>query len=239
MQRTIGTLVLVSALLVQISLSIHMREMQPYQEILDVAPTQKFLGLAAFGDNEFLYRQLVMELQNAGDTGGRWSSLREYDMARVADWLRSLDTLDYRANHHLVLAGQYFSQTQNKPDLIHLVRYIQGHVALDPAEKLPWLSAALLMAEKRLEDGELALQIAEQLGSYDVPGMTSAAYQLPATIHMNWGDYAGAAAYMERALRILEGRVSLKEKQFMVDFIKHMRAKVREAEAGGSESNRL
>ncbi len=215
--------ILILALIVQVNLSASLKDVRAYAEIVEVAPTNRYLAAAAFGDNELLYRRLVMDLQNAGDTGGRWSALEDYDMRRVVDWLNALDSLDHRANHHMVLAANYFSQTQAMPDLVHLVKYIQSHVAGDPERKLYWLNQALLMAERRLEDKDLILDIADQLGSYDFPAMTPVAYILPAKVYEKWGDYEGAATYMERAIDKLGARISADERQVLEAYVTAMR----------------
>jgi len=45
-------------------------------------PTPQAMAAQSFGDNEFLYRLLVMDLQNFGDTGGHWTALKFYEKQR-------------------------------------------------------------------------------------------------------------------------------------------------------------
>ncbi len=220
---------LVAALFAQVSFALLLRDTQPFAEVLPEVPTERALAAASFGDEQFLYRQLVMDLQNFGDTGGRWTALREYDMAGVVDWLQTLDHLDVEAQHHVTLAAYYFSQTQNKPDVLPLVRYIQERVRKDPEHNLQWISAALHLSRVRLKDEELVLEIARQLGGYSFPEMSVIAYQLPAFIHEGAGRFEEAAMYMDRALKALKHRVSEREVIEMQDFIIAMRARAQSA----------
>lgn len=208
----------VGALSAQIALAAVLQPVRPHRDVLPPPPAERALAAAAFGDLAFLYRRLALDLQNFGDTGGRITPLRDYDMARVVAWLRALDTLDPAAQHHLVLAARYFAGTQDTPQLIHLIRYIQQLVAKDPHRGLQWLPEAILMARK-LGDRAVMLDLADQLAGYDFPGMTLVAYQLPAILHEKEGEFEKAAAYMERALRLTAHRASAQETTFMRDFI--------------------
>lgn len=224
MIRYVANSVLVVAAAAQISLAVLLRDVQPSRDIVPPVPTARMLAASALGDNQLLYRLHAMGLQNFGDTGGRWTSLSDYDLERIVQWFKILDRLDLNANHHVTLAARYFSQTQDKPALIHLVRYLQSHVRQNPENKLQWLSEALHMARVRLQSETLVLEIADQLGGYDFPKMSPMAYQLPAALYESAGHYKIAAMYMERALRLLEGRISDKELQNMLLYLGELRA---------------
>lgn len=216
--RLIG-IVLAALLGAQVTLADALSDAQFEQAILPPVPTRPALGLLSFGDREFLYRKLVLDLQNFGDTGGRITPLRDYHMPDVVAWLRALDSLNSRADHHVVLAARYFGQTQDLSQVRYLVQYIQGHVALDPERKLGWMSEAIYLAQARAKDSKLAMEVADQLATYDFPKMTVLAYQLPALVHRNLGNHARAVAYMDRALRLTAHKASATESQFMREFI--------------------
>lgn len=210
----------------QVTLAFVLKDAVVAREVLPPAPTQRTLDALSFGDREFLYRKLVLDLQNFGDTGGRVTPLSEYSMPRVVEWLRALDLLDHRADHHIYLAARYFSQTQDKPQVAHLVRYIQEHVAQDPPRKLQWMVEAVYLAEVRARDPDLTAAVADQLATYDYPGMTVLGYQLPAIVHGGLGNTEKAVAYMERALKATARKASAKEAQFMREFIARERARL-------------
>jgi len=212
--------IMLAALLgVQVALAGAFHDGQFEQAILPPVPTRPALSLLSFGDREFLYRKLVLDLQNFGDTGGRITPLRDYHMPEVVEWLRALDTLNPRGEHHIVLAARYFGQTQDRSQVVYLVRYIQEHVALDPERKLGWMSEAIYLAQARAGDSKLAMDVADQLAMYDYPKMTVLAYQLPALVHRNLGNHARAVAYMNRALRLTAHKASEADRRFMREFI--------------------
>lgn len=217
-----STWILLAALAGQIFVAERLRQTRPALEILPLPPTSTEVSIAALGDHQFLYRRLALALQNFGDTGGRVTPLKNYDMERVVDWLELLDSLDLSAKHHVLLAARYFGETQNRADTIHLIRFIQRHVARNPPGGLQWMTEAITLA-RRLDDRSILLDLAEQLGSYDFPQMTIVAYQLPAIIFEREGRYREAVRYMERAIARTSGRASETEAAFMEDFVAQAR----------------
>ena len=82
------TFVLAACFAAQIGIGIAIKGIQPFWSALPPVPTERALAAEAFGDGEFLYRLLVMDLQNFGDTGGHLTRMADYDMPRVIGWLR-------------------------------------------------------------------------------------------------------------------------------------------------------
>lgn len=232
-EKILRTGMLVFLLILQIGMGVALSRDKPVWQVLPPAPSHHAADAQAFGDAQFLYRVLVMDLQNFGDTGGRLTPLKDYDMSRVVDWLRALDRLDYSANHHVTLGARYFAQTQDRSQLHQLLAYLRAHVDGDPTQKLQWLMEALHIARVRLKDENLVLEIADQLGRYDTPTMSVTAYQLPATIYERAGDFAQAAKYMARARGLLRGRVAPAVDQAMADYVDRMTARASENTSGG------
>lgn len=210
-------------LLAQIAVAWLLYGTRAHWQILPPAPSERTLSALAFGDREFLYRALAMQLQNFGDTGGRLTPLRNYDMRTVVAWLRALDSLDFHADHHVTLAARYFSQTQDVPQVRHLVQYLMEHIARDPAAKVHWFAEALHMARVRLNDDVLVLALADQLAQYDFPTMSLIAHQLPAAIYERMGDFSRAADHMAIARERLRGRVGDQQMKIMDNYIGEMR----------------
>jgi hypothetical protein len=224
-----STAVLLCAFVSQALFAWQTKHVRPFWTVMPPVPTARALTAQSFGDAQFLYRWLVMDLQNFGDTGGRFTPLRDYDMNLVVEWLQALHTLDARAEHHVALAALYFSQTQNRSDLKPLVQFIMRVVDEDPPRRLQWAANALLLAQLRLKDPELAKAIADQVAKYDFPQMKPIAYQLPAVIYDKAGDPVRAAVLMERAKDKLRGRVPETEVQYMDSFIDVMRRRAAQA----------
>src|SRR4051812_12836790 len=97
------TLLLLLTVAAQLILAFVLKPVNPAFDVLPPVPTEKAMAASAFGDRELLYRSLVLDLQNFGDTGGHWTPLKDYGMPKVVRWLDALDELDIDATHHMVL----------------------------------------------------------------------------------------------------------------------------------------
>jgi len=221
-RSVILTTLLIVAFLGQLAFGYRISGVRPPWEVLPPTPSPAALEASAFGDKEFLYRVLVLDLQNFGDTGGHSTRMADYDMPRVVDWLKVLDSLDVDANHHMMLATQYFVFTQDLTKLDDLIRYVQEEVPLSPARHWRWLLEAVYIAQMKRHNLPWALELAKQLSSYDYPDMPIIARQMGAFMSERTGDYAGAAAIMSRVLAAHEKDALPGEADFMRDFIESM-----------------
>jgi hypothetical protein len=224
------SIALMAVFAVQVAFGWQTRPIKPHWEILPPPPTERAIAFAAFGDRQFLYRVLVRRLQDAGDEGGRVTPLKDYDIGMIVAWLDMLDTLDQKAHHHIGLAMRYFSLSQREADLEPLVRFAMRHVDRDPAAKLDWLSNALLIAQNRLHDPALALEVAEQMGRYELPeaAIRPIAYMIAPILRAEAGDYAGALTGMRRAYSLTANRASPTDRADMLAFIADMEGRLRD-----------
>jgi len=86
------------------------------------------------------------------------------------------------------------------------------------------------LAQIRLHDDSLAMEVADQLARYDFPAMTPIAYQLPALVHEKAGDYAGAAKLMEQARAKLGSRAATNESEYMAAYVAQMQKRAAETQ---------
>jgi len=192
------------------------RGRRPDMVVLEAPPGMTARTLLSFGDPQFLYRVWSAHLQNAGDTGGRATAMRDYDYDHVIGWLRTLQALDRDAQQHPFLAAHYFSQTPNLADVRRLTEFILSDVALSPARKWYWLTYALSLARAKLKDLPFALEISRQLASYDFPDMNGYNYMFPAIYLERMGRFEEARAEIDKVLRTRRHRLS-KEHFLWVD----------------------
>lgn len=215
---------LIALLAAQLAFGFVNRDVQPAWTALPPVPTARALDAESLGDRQLLYRRLVLDLQNFGDTGGHRTRMGEYDMAEVVKWLQALDQLDRDADHHLKLATQYFVYTPNKPGLRRLVDYVRDQVAQSPRRHWKWLPEAIYIAQMKLGDLPLAIATAEQLAGYEYLDMPLIVMQIAPVLYEQQGDYAAAAAAMNRALKAYRDRSSPDEITYMEEFIETMQA---------------
>lgn len=163
----LGRLLLVTALLIcHAVLAWGLRHQRPAQEILPPVPSPLTAKAMAFGDDQFLYRAFALQLQNAGDTGGRTTPLRDYDMEHVVGWLDALQALDARAHFHTALAVRYFANTPEDDGVRRLIEFVRRDVDMAPDRKWPWYPEAVAMARHRLKDMGFALELSRKMRDY-------------------------------------------------------------------------
>jgi len=176
----------------------NIRGLRPELDILGPPPSSAIRQAFSFGDAQMLYRFWALNLQNAGDTGGRATPMRDYNYDYVLGWLTALRELDARGQYHLFLAARYFSQTPNLNDVRRIVEFIRADVAQSPNEKWYWLTQAVAMTQMRLQDLRYALIIAEELAAYDPPDAPAWVLMFPAVLLEKMGRFGEAKTAIER-----------------------------------------
>lgn len=191
---------------------------RPNMAIVPPLPTKNAVKALSLGDSQLYFRILAFRLQNAGDTFGRNTPLKDYDYALLERWFLLLDGLDAKSNFVPALAGYYFAQSQNVEDVRYVVRYLEQHYDRDPQTKWWWLSQAMYLANHRLKDKPLALRLATKLSQTpaEVPIW---ARQMPAFIYEQMGEREAAYRFIRQILDHADD-LSPHDIQFMEYFIR-------------------
>lgn len=196
----------------------HLRNERPPMEIIEAPPGRAAVHALSLGDEEVFFRFLGLEVQTAGDLFGRFTALYKYDYVRLGEWLELLDTLNSRSDLIPTLASYYYSQTQYVPDVRFVVNYLHDHAKHDLAHKWWWQLQAMYLANHKLKDHELTLEIAHELeGRRDLPVWVQ---EMPALIYEQRGE-------MESALRIMQD-ISKNVKNIPDSELKYMQYFVKE-----------
>lgn len=192
------------------------RLIRPELGVVPPVPGREELAILKMGDDQFYFRALALQMQNAGDTYGRFTPLKKYDMGKIYHWFTLLDTLDSRSDMMPAMAAYYYSQTQNDKDVRPLINYLYEHSIRDIEHKWWWLLQSIYLAQHKLEDMDLAMKVAAPLVDKRVPIW---AQQMAAVVHEKRGE-------MEDALRIMETikdnaeTIPERDLKYMVYFIK-------------------
>lgn len=194
------------------------RHILPNMAVVPDVPGKEVVKALSLGDEQFYFRFLAMRIQNAGDTYGRFTPLKDYDYSKLAKWFALLDTLDRRSNYIPTLATYYFSQTQNVPDVRYIVDYLADHARGRVEQKWWWLIQAIYLANHKLEDKDLALQVGKPL--IDARTIPLWARQFPAFIYEQKGEPQQALYVMTHVMEGYEQEaLSCGEYNFMKYFI--------------------
>lgn len=166
-------------------------------------PSVRTATLMTLGDTQLAYRSGALTLQTLGDGGGRTVPLKEYDYSKLGAWFSVLDALDPAADHVPMVAAYYFGATRVPGDIAVIVNYL-AHVGDSPAgQKWRWLGHAAYLARHRLNNLDLALDLAYKLARIqpiDGKPLPIWARQMPAFLLTAQGDKEAARALIEQML---------------------------------------
>ncbi len=196
------------------------RHLKPLLAVVPPVPSPTQITAASFGENQFLFRRLALRIQNAGDSFGRFTALKNYDYQALYQWWSLLDDLDARSHMMPALASYYYSATQTpKPHIPHVVRYLEEHSDRNPEAKWWWYGQAAYLAQHKIDDNDTALRIAYKLAALpDTVAMPLWTRQLPAFILEKKGQFDQACKLI---LNIIDHHENLTqgELNFMFYFI--------------------
>lgn len=216
-------------MLLQLGFWYKTRDIQPDMGIVPEVPGRETLHALAFGDNEFYFRVTAFTLQNAGDSFGRFTSLRYYDFNKLYHWFTLMDELDSRSNMIPSMATYYYAQTQNTPDVRYVVDYLYEHSVKDVEHKWWWLLQSIYLASHKLNDLDLALKVAKPLQNDKVPVW---AREMTAVVHEKRGEMEDALGIME-AIRDNVENIPQADLNYMTYFVKERLGKLEESQKFG------
>lgn len=165
-------------------------------------PTREGAIMMALGDSEFAYRLGAITLQNLGDSGGRVTPIKDYEYPKLGRWFDLLDGLDPASDHVPMLAAYYFGATRVPKDVAIVVDYL-ARIGQNPhGTKWRWLAQAALLARHKLNNLDLALDLAYKLSHMELLDDTMPAWgrQMPAMLLENKGERADAQRIMKDLL---------------------------------------
>lgn len=194
------------------------RAIMPNMAIVPDVPGREVVKALSLGDEQFYFRVLALYIQNAGDTYGRFTPLKDYNYDKLSKWFTLLDVLDNRSDFIPSLATYYYSQTQHIPDIRYIVDYLSAHADGRVEEKWWWLIQAIYLANHKLEDKDLALEVGKPL--LDAKTIPLWARHFPAFIYEQKGEKEQALYVMEHVLNAYENKtLSREDFNFMKYFI--------------------
>jgi len=160
-------ILLVTALMVQVVLSVQLHGLRPAIEEMPPPPSPMAMKAVALGDDQFLYRVVTQWLEDVGDGGGRLRPLRDFDYDRVVAWLKLTDDLDPRSDAVFQLGSTYYGALTDPSTaarkVARLVDYFERAGMADPAARWQWLSWAATRNQQLVKDPGLARRTAMDL----------------------------------------------------------------------------
>lgn len=207
----------------QIALAWNLRTAVPHRDLLPPPPTPRMAAVAAFGDRQFFFRRAALDLQEAGDTGGRIVPIGNYDSDAVLGWLHLLQGLDPRSVIPVSLAAWIFGFGQDYGKVPPVIGFIREAVALDPERRWRFLNDAIYLAKVRVKDNRLAFDIAQQLSSYGPDVVPQIAALAPAFVLEQEGEMEKARVIVEEVRARFAGRLTSKEDEWSLGYLAYLR----------------
>lgn len=199
------------------------RNIKPQLTVVPKISSKVTVKALSFGDPQLYYRILGFAIQNAGDSFGRFTSLKEYDYKTLSQWFYLLDSLDSKSDFIPSVAGYYYSQTPNKEDVRYVVDYLNDHGSKNFEEKWWWIFQATYLATHKLNDIPLAKEIGHKL-QHAPKGAPTWVRFFPVILLTKEGDKEQAFKLMRLIVSHLD-ELSDSERRFVEFFVKERLAK--------------
>ncbi|MDY0028821.1 MAG: hypothetical protein RBR86_02650 [Pseudobdellovibrionaceae bacterium] len=183
------------------------------------APSSMGITMAFLGDKELAYRSSALTLQNFGNMTGRTEALKDYNYDHLEQWFWMEDSLNSISEYVPFLAAYYFGATQNPEQLYPVIDYLRTIGKYPEKEKWRWLGQAIFLARHRLENEQLALDLAGELAAIYRPDMPAWPLQMQAIIASDMGEKEMAYEMMVETLKDGLSTMHPSEINFMLDYI--------------------
>ena len=157
---------------------------------INVPPVPSASGASGFavGDMQFAYRIISIMLQNMGDSGGRTTSLKDYDYEALQGWFFLADQLDPHSGFMPFLASLYFGSVPDPEKLESVIEYLRVIGSRPEGQNWRWLAHAVFLARFHMKDLDKAYELAEELAAIDNENMPVWTRQTPVFVLTARGD---------------------------------------------------
>jgi hypothetical protein len=196
---------------------------KPNIDLVPPPPSVASVKAFSFGDEQFYFRLLALRIENAGDSFGRFSALKNYDYEKLYQWFKILDSLDNQSIYVPTLAASYYSQTQKKEDNKYVIQYLDEFASRDIDKYWWWMVQAFYIANSSIKDPQVALKIAYKLSENKNEAAPHWTRELPAFVHAKLGEDCAAFLFINKLLNDNQsGAYKIKpgDMEFMRYFIK-------------------
>ena len=161
------------------------KDIKPEYDLLPEPANPKYAKLISLGDDEFLFRSLIIRIQNAGDIYAGYEPLRNYDYQKLYDWFIFLDSLNAKSRLTPSLASYVYSNIDDINKINHLINYLEyrGKSSID--DNWWWIFQSIYLARK-IDDQKRTIELAKLLASNNNPKAPLWTKQMPAFIYAKY-----------------------------------------------------
>jgi len=114
-------------------------------------------------DTAFVYRLLLLWLQQFDVQAGQYVSYRNLDYDHLADWLKSLQMMAPESQYPMLMATRIYTKVADQQRIRQMLDFVHQQFLLDPEKNWRWLAESTVIARHKLKDLPLALSYAQLL----------------------------------------------------------------------------
>ena len=150
------------------------------------ATTQGFIQAS---DQAFVYRLLLIWLQQFDVQSGEYISYRNLNYNNLTGWLTSLQQMSPESQYPMLLATRIYTKVADQQRMRLMLDYIYQQYQSRPEKNWRWLAEATVLARHKLNDLPLALRFAETLANAAEPEIPFWVRDMRLTILEDMGEY--------------------------------------------------
>lgn len=205
---------------------------------IEVVPTpisKKTMKAFSLGDEQYYFRTNAYKIQIMGDTFGRNTPLFKYDYKKLYYWLKNISSFDINSNYLPSLGAYYFSQSQNRNDVIHIINYLNEFADYNLEKNWWWLYQAIYLSNYVYKDTNLSLKLIYKLNSIKSNNIPLWTKQLTSFILSEKGEMCEAVRILNEIGREIDNESLNNEEKIKIlenkeIFIKNLTRKLKEKE---------
>lgn len=126
-------------------------------------PSLAFMQLVAIGEPEVLSRLSVLWLQAFDRQPGISIPFDDLDYVRLVGWLETSINLAPKSQYPMFIASHLYSRVNNPSKQRAMIAFLEQQFIRDPEYRWRWLAQAIIIAQHRLNDLNLARRLAKLL----------------------------------------------------------------------------
>ncbi len=130
---------------------------------LSPPPAVSLLEVASLGDQVALSRLLMLRLQAFDNQPGISIPFKELDYAVLTEWLEVIAGLDSQSQYPFLSAARIYAKVLDDNKKRRMLDFVHRGFLENPDQRWPAMAHAVFIAKHRLEDLDLALELARDL----------------------------------------------------------------------------
>lgn len=140
-------------------------------------------------DQAFVYRVLLLWLQQFDVQSGQYVSFRQLDYQKLVGWLEYLQSIAPESQYPMLLATRIYTRVADDARKRIMLNYIFEAFERNPPKNWRWLTEATITAQHGIKDLPLALKYANALATSTEATIPRWARDMKLTILEDMGEF--------------------------------------------------